>query len=76
MRALEIRARRVKTRGEATVMRTTGVFLRSVRSYGSEATRMKTIESRATEIMGTMLRTTEPSAMEVRTTEVRPQIQF
>lgn len=36
MRVLEIRARRVKTRGEATVMWTTGVFLTSVGSYGSE----------------------------------------
>lgn len=71
MRALEIRARRVKTRGEATVMRTTGVFLTSVRSYGSEG--RKDEDYRVIEIMGTMLRATEPSAMEVRTTEVRSQ---
>lgn len=38
------------------------------------ATRMETIESRATEIMGAMLRAAEPSAVEVRTTEVRPQV--
>lgn len=40
------------------------------------ATRIKTVESRTTEIMGAMLRAAEPSVVEVRTTEVRPQVQF
>ncbi|KAH0518632.1 Protein sidekick-2 [Microtus ochrogaster] len=44
-------------------MRTTGVFLTIVRSYGSEG--HKEEDYRVTEIMGTMLRATEPSAMEM-----------